>query len=59
MERQGNVGAGAIKDVAAFARAIMYKRWIIDPRVSKRIGYWDITAGVALIFTAIVTPYEV
>ena len=33
--------------------------FIIDPRKSKRIGYWDAAAGVALCYTAIVTPFEV
>jgi len=33
--------------------------WVIDPRKSKFIGRWDLAAGLALMFTAIVTPYEV
>ena len=33
--------------------------WVIDPRVSSAIGWWDAVAGLALIFTAIVTPFEV
>ena len=32
---------------------------LIDPRSSKRMGYWDLTTSIALIFTALVTPYEV
>ena len=52
--------AGAIKDTATYASAVAYKRsYTIDPRISARMAYWDITAGIALIFTAIVTPYEV
>ena len=31
----------------------------IDPRKSSRIGYWDCTTSVALIFVAIFTPFEV
>ena len=34
-------------------------RWLIDPRTSRRIGYWDAVASAAIIFTALVTPYEV
>lgn len=35
------------------------RRWLIDPRKSKRIGYWDGLTSLALIFTALVTPYEI
>jgi hypothetical protein len=34
-------------------------RYVIDPRESKYIGLWDIMTFQALVFTAIVTPYEV
>jgi len=34
-------------------------RFVIDPRKSQAIGYWDGVAGIALLFTATVTPYEV
>ena len=33
--------------------------WIIDPRQSTLIGYWDTMASIALIYTALVTPVEV
>jgi len=33
--------------------------FLIDPRTSKMIGYWDIITCLALIFTAVVTPFEV
>lgn len=33
--------------------------WVIDPRTSSFVGYWDATVGVALIYTAFVTPVEV
>ena len=33
--------------------------FLIDPRHSKVMGAWDIIMLVALMFTAIVTPYEV
>lgn len=32
---------------------------LIDPRLSHKIVYWDVTSGVALVFTALVTPVEV
>ena len=36
------------------------KPWyIIDPRSSSAIGYWDLLTSFALVFTAIVTPFEV
>eukprot|EP00966_Prymnesium_polylepis_P321067 7377384-Prymnesium_polylepis.2 len=35
------------------------KRWLIDPRKSPYLGLWDATAGVALCYIAVVTPFEV
>ena len=34
-------------------------RYVIDPRKSKYLKYWDSVAAAALIFTALVTPLEV
>jgi hypothetical protein len=34
-------------------------RFLIDPRTSKYIGSWDGITSVALVFTALCTPYEV
>ena len=34
-------------------------RWLIDPRHSKYLGAWDALTGLALVFTALVTPFEV
>ena len=33
--------------------------FFIDPRTSKRIGYWDALTSLALVYTALVTPAEV
>ena len=33
--------------------------WLVDPRTSKWVAYWDLAVAVALIFTATLTPYEV
>ena len=33
--------------------------WVIDPRVSKILGAWDILTMVALFFVALITPLEV
>ena len=33
--------------------------FIIDPRHSHFLAYWDLTTGLALVFTALVTPWEV
>ena len=35
------------------------QHWVIDPRRSRLISFWDTVTALALIFTAIVTPYEV
>jgi len=32
--------------------------WVIDPRGNKWLGIWDLVTSVALVFTALVTPYE-
>ena len=32
---------------------------LIDPRTSRRIGYWDALTSLALVWTALVTPSEV
>ena len=34
-------------------------RFIIDPRTSQRIGYWDALTSLALVYTSLVTPAEV
>ena len=33
--------------------------WVIDPRTNHWLGSWDITTMVALLFVAIVTPFEI
>ena len=33
--------------------------YILDPRRSQRVVIWDMVTGVALIFTALLTPFEV
>ena len=56
-------GSGAITDAAIVATKQakqINKPWYqIDPRKSKVMGYWDSITGLALIFTALVTPFEV
>ena len=34
-------------------------KWLIDPREDSRVFVWDMVVTVALVFTALVTPYEV
>ena len=33
--------------------------FVIDPRTSHRLAYWDTITAAALLFTAIITPFEV
>ena len=33
--------------------------WVIDPRMTKWIAYWDVSTVFALLFVALVTPFEV
>ena len=33
--------------------------YLIDPRTNKRLGQWDLVGGLALCYTALVTPFEV
>lgn len=35
------------------------KRLVVDPRTSKFVGRWDGVTALALVFTALCTPYEV
>ena len=54
--------AGTGETVHEVARRIAGGRppcWIIDPRKSRRLGYWDALTTLCLLFTASVTPYEV
>jgi len=45
---------------AAKQTAGQSKQWyIIDPRTNRHLGWWDGVTSIALIFTAIVTPFEV
>ena len=41
------------------AKKMARAKHLIDPRTSKYIGYWDLVTGLALLFTALVTPWEV
>lgn len=34
-------------------------KWVIDPRKSKFLGWWDFVAVLAILYTTIVTPAEV
>ena len=34
-------------------------RFLVDPRTSKRIAGWDAVTAIALVFTALCTPFEV
>ena len=33
--------------------------FLVDPRTSKRLSYWDAFVGLLLVYTALLTPYEV
>ena len=45
--------------VALYRKHEAKKRFIIDPRTSSAIAWWDLVTAMALCFTALVTPYEV
>ena len=46
------------EDCTVLRARLKKRRSFINPR-SSRIQYWDLATGLALIYTAIVTPYEV
>ena len=49
-----------LHDAVSFIRSEQRRRrFVIDPRKSKHVGKLDCATGVCLIFTAIVTPFEV
>ena len=52
-----SAGKGSLSEVDdAFAPPPF---WLVDPRKSVWLVVWDFLVGSALIFTAIVTPWEV
>lgn len=40
-------------------KGVCARYWVIDPRTSHWMSYWDLATASALIFTAVVTPFEV
>jgi len=65
---EGASGAGNEKPnvlrVVTLARALPtsvsdQSDWLIDPRNSRYVPYWDLVMLTALLFTAFVTPYEI
>jgi len=46
--------------IKQYARQLQPRKlWYrIDPRTSRRLQYWDALTTLALLFTALVTPYE-
>ena len=46
-------------DLKASGKIEGNKWWIIDPRKNEHVGHWDGVTSLALVFTALVTPYEV
>ena len=49
-----------VKNNPALRKALKRRPWwILDPRYSKFCPLWDFTTALALVFTAIVTPWEV
>jgi hypothetical protein len=48
-----------LQDIRRRTSAGKASRFLIDPRTSQRIGYWDSVTAVAILFTVFVTPYEV
>ena len=57
----GRGGLSGIKDTVVVATSQAKRRdsCIIDPRSSRFLTVWDAAIAVALIFTAVITPYEV
>ena len=42
--------------VATTSKELQRQWWIVDPRL---VGWWDAITSLALLFTALVTPFEV
>ena len=55
-------GRGSAEDADAKFQALLSKfmisPWLLDPR-STRMKQWDLLIALALVYTAIITPYEV
>jgi len=57
LEAGGNLDASG--QVALRARRARRPWYVIDPRTSRWLAVWDVWTSIALIFTAVLTPYEV
>jgi len=49
------------RQVEAFRTKAIKRRsgWVVDPRTSRMMGFWDAATTICLVFTALVTPLEV
>ena len=45
--------------VTEMAKALTKEKWIIDPRTSQLMPYWDMVMLMSLLFTMLISPYEV
>jgi hypothetical protein len=59
LSKGATISAGSQATVDILAAFKMKPFWVIDPRTSSFVGYWDVTVGLALVYTAFVTPVEV
>lgn len=57
LEAGGDLDANG--QVALRARRARRPWYVIDPRKSRWLTVWDVWTSIALIFTAVLTPYEV
>jgi hypothetical protein len=46
-------------DIEEKCKACWRVKWVLDPRTVAFVAWWDLVATFALVFTALVTPYEV
>ena len=56
----GLQGSGVLDQVRRLNRELEpSKAWLVDPRRSRWLPWWDALIALAIVFTATVTPYEV
>ena len=58
---KGRHGTAPFQDTVLMARLAAKRRrwWVIDTKTDRRAAYWDGVTTSALVFTALVTPFEV
>jgi hypothetical protein len=53
------LGSMSRQEKVQFLEKVRQRKWVIDPRTTRWMVFWDVGMIVALLFTALVTPFQV